>query len=587
MQKKSRDIAWLVALEALLCLALWPIWSERFPPMQDYPQHLLQAQMLRVHNQPAFDYNQNFEFHLRPYYAAFTLATLLFSTVAPIEVAGKLALSLYPLLIALLVYRLGRRCGGRGAPWGALLFFPMAFNQQYFLGNTNYLLSLPLLFLALMDFEDLLAGPLRAWPALRQFLWQAALFIAHPFTLMAYAGLAIVSAIPVRDKKERFRSKVLLMAAGAILLLAAAWIESVAASAAKVPAGGEILWFPLHATLEFFALMFNGMQWSRGAQPVSLVLWAGVLAIVLGAVIARRKEKETTGLSKKSSGEGARPTNDRDSTGNSVGRPPSADNLLPWRDFFDSPTVFRRRALMLVPAVIAFFALPSCVGTFTFINLRVAAIIYFLLALMAADVEFRGWWRYALAVLLALTMADSIVRQERISAEVGEVVPVIERIPPNSRILPLVFDASSAELDPASSTRICTTTTITTSSSAAASIPISSRRRSFPCIIEKARSGPRRANITPRASRGRSMPPTINTFSFEARRNRSGPISCLDADRFMPRDRGCCMSVARSRRFQVSASEEFSHAKNPVDRRRAAQQAVVGRDVLRGLCQGR
>jgi len=52
--------------------------------------------MLRVHNQPAFDYNQNFEFHFRPYYAAFTLATLLFSTVAPIEVAGKLALSLYP-----------------------------------------------------------------------------------------------------------------------------------------------------------------------------------------------------------------------------------------------------------------------------------------------------------------------------------------------------------------------------------------------------------------------------------------------------------------------------------------------------------
>jgi hypothetical protein len=404
LQKKSRDIAWLVALEALLCLALWPIWSERFPPMQDYPQHLLQAQMLRVHNRPAFDYNQNFEFHLRPYYAAFTLATLLFSTVAPIEIAGKLALSLYPVLIALLVYRLGKRFGGRGAPWGALLFFPMAFNQQYFLGNTNYLLSLPLLILALLDFEDLLAGPLRAWPVLRQFLWQAALLMAHPFTLMAYAGLALVAAFAARNKKEGFKSKVLVMAAGAFLLLAASWIESVAGSAPKVPAGGEIQWFPVQATLEFFALMFNGMQWSRGAQPVPLALWAGVFAIALGTVVARWKE------------EGA---------------------LLP------------RRIILLVPAIAAYFVLPSCAGTFTFINLRVAAIIYFLLALVAADVEFRGGWRYALAALLALTMADSIVRQQRISAEVSEVVPVVRRIPPNSRILPLVFDASSAELEPA------------------------------------------------------------------------------------------------------------------------------------------
>ena len=445
MEKKSRNFVWLAVLEAFLCLALWPIWSERFPPMQDYPQHLLQAQMLRVHDHSAFDYNQNFEFHLRPYYAAFTLATLLFSTVAPIEVAGKLALSLYPVLVAVVVFRLGRRCGGRGAPWGALLFFPMAFNQQYFLGNTNYLLSLPLLILALMDFEDLLAGPLRAWPVLRHFLWQATLFIAHPFTFMAYVCLALVAAFAARDKKEYghvqhggtenaekhgkkagnlesrknpsvllsalrvsvlrkgLTGKVLLMVAGAFLLFAASWIEGVAASVPKVSAGGEIQWSPLKLTWAFFALMFNGMQWSRGAQPIPLVLWAGVFAIVLGAIIACRKER------------GAFP---------------------------------RRRAVMLIPVIIAFFVLPSSVGTFTFINLRVAAIVYFLLALTAADLEFRGWWRHALVLLLALTMADSIVRQARISAEVSEIVPVVERIPANSRILPLVFEASSAELEP-------------------------------------------------------------------------------------------------------------------------------------------
>ena len=402
MEKPSRNLPWLVAVEAFLCLALWPIWSQRFPPMQDYPQHLLQAQMLRVHDRPGFDYNQNFVFHLRPTYAAFTLATLLFSTVAPIEVAGKLALSLYPVLIALVALRLGRRFGGRGAPWGALLFFPMAFNQQYFLGNTNYLLSLPLLVLALMDFEDLLAGPLSAWPALRHFVWQAALFIAHPFTFLAYLCLALLAAFAAREKKAGLRAKLLLVAAGALLLFAAAWMDSALASVPKAASGAELQWAPLKLTLTFFALMFNGMQWSRGAQPVPLILWAGAFAIVLAAAIAH------------------------------------------WKESGD----LRRRTMLLVPVVIAMCVLPSWAGTFTFINLRVAAIVYFLLALAAAEVEFRGGWKYALAVLLALTMADSIVRQARISAEVAEIVPVVERIPPNSRILPLVFDPSSAELEP-------------------------------------------------------------------------------------------------------------------------------------------
>jgi hypothetical protein len=386
-----------------LFLALWPIWSERFPPMQDYPQHLLQAQMLRVHDNPAFDYNRNFEFHLRPYYAAFTLAVLLFSAVAPIEVAGKLALSLYPVLIAAAVFRLGRRSGARGAPWGALLFFPMAFNQQYFLGNVNYLLSLPLLILALMDFEELLAGSLRAWPAVRQFLWQVALFVAHPFTFLAYVCLALAAAVAARVKREGWGSKVLVMAAGAVLLPVVSWIASAAASLPKLPAAGQIEWLPLKWTWAFFALMFNGMQWSCGAQPLPLALWGGVFAILLGSLIARWKER-----------------------GAAIGR----------------------RAIMLVPAVVALCVLPTRVGTFTFVNLRAAAIVYFLLALLAADLEFRGWQQYALAVLLMLALADSITRQASISAEVSEIVPIVERIPPNSRILPLVFEPGSPELEP-------------------------------------------------------------------------------------------------------------------------------------------
>src|SRR5437899_2773521 len=37
---------WWVAVVAFVLIGLWPVWSTRFPPMQDYPQHLLQAQLL-------------------------------------------------------------------------------------------------------------------------------------------------------------------------------------------------------------------------------------------------------------------------------------------------------------------------------------------------------------------------------------------------------------------------------------------------------------------------------------------------------------------------------------------------------------
>jgi hypothetical protein len=40
-----------------------------------------------------------------------------------------------------------------------------------------------------------------------------------------------------------------------------------------------------------------------------------------------------------------------------------------------------------------------------------------------------------------------VIKQGRVSAEIQEIVPIVERIPPNSRILPLVFENDSPELE--------------------------------------------------------------------------------------------------------------------------------------------
>ena len=91
----------LVIALSMTVICLVPVWGRRFVPMQDYPQHLLQAQMLSMQNDPQLDYHENFDIRLKlGSYAAFYVLTYGFDQVFPTEVAGKIAVSLYILLTA-------------------------------------------------------------------------------------------------------------------------------------------------------------------------------------------------------------------------------------------------------------------------------------------------------------------------------------------------------------------------------------------------------------------------------------------------------------------------------------------------------
>jgi hypothetical protein len=400
--KADQSFAWRITLGAFLCLALWPLWSARFPPMQDYPQHLAQAHMLAERNNPAFDYQRYFEFHLRPVYATFYLTTLLFSRFVPAEAAGKLALSLYPALVAVVIARLGRR-GAKGvAPWGALLFFPVAFNQQYFMGNVNYILSLPLLVLALLDYEDLLGSPRGAWPITRQCLWQVALAVTHPFSFLAYVSLAVVTTIVARRHTGEFWRKALAPMCMALILLLGCCLESMVKSSPEAAVPGGMDWISPKAALQFAALMFTGMQWSGGIKAIPLILWGLMAAVVLGAMAAQWRERGPFSL---------------------------------------------LHGLWVAAAGLGFLVLPCRIGAYTGINLRLAPLLYFLIVLLVAQVRFRSWWLYSFVALAGLCLVASVARQARLSAETEEIVPILQKIPANSRILPLVFDRASPELD--------------------------------------------------------------------------------------------------------------------------------------------
>jgi hypothetical protein len=404
MKERNPKLMWGITVGFFLCLALWPLWSVRFPPLQDYPEQLFHSQILSAHGNPAFDYDRYYEAHLRPVYAGFYLATWFFAKFAPIEIAGKLALSLYPILIAAVVIRLGRRLGKGVAPWGALLFFPFAFNQQYFLGNVNYMLSLPILVLTLFDFEDLLGGELRAWTLVRHSLGQCVLFLTHPLSFLVYVSMAVVGAIRDRRRARKVWAKLAAVLGVAFLLFVAYWVENQSTPAPEVPADPRVGWLSPLSTFKFFALMFNGMHGSTGAEVLTSILWGGIGAVVLGAM---RVERTT-------------------------------------RWILDVP---RGHLTWLAMAILGIVFLPYQIGSFSYINVRIASVFYFLIALVVSQVRFRGWLACGLVGLVSLCTLDSVAKQARISAESREILPIVLQIPPQSRILPLAFDCRSPELD--------------------------------------------------------------------------------------------------------------------------------------------
>jgi len=413
MSPRARRLVWRTAVAVFLALALWPIWANRFPPMQDYPQHLFHAHLLGALRDPRFDYAQYYEIHLQPVYALFYLLTLAFSKLVPIEAAGKLALSVYPCLVAALALRLGQRLGKDVPPWGALLLFPFAANQQWFFGNIEFFLSVPLLFLALLDLEDLLAPGLDASGAarptlrslLRQAAWQIALFAAHPLTFLAFVAIAAFEILVRRRRIDRPWRRIAVPAGVAALLLAFLALQSSLARGAAIPADPRFGWISPRMSLEYFAMMFTGMLPLDAKVAFDVALWSAAGLILLACAWRQRRSAPGTGC----------------------------------------PPVY---LLLVALTFAATLLLPFQKGTFSFINVRIASIVYFLLALVAAHVRISGWTAAGVVLLAATCTLRSNAKQARISAEVEEIAPVVEQIPPKSRILPLVFDNTSPELDP-------------------------------------------------------------------------------------------------------------------------------------------
>ncbi|GMU56052.1 MAG: hypothetical protein AMXMBFR33_51980 [Candidatus Xenobia bacterium] len=354
-------------LVVLTLLSLVPIWAFPYPALQDYPQHLFQA---RVVADPAA--HPEYQVHLAPTYSVFYLVTSSLARYLPLDVAGRAAVSLYLLLMALAAWRLARPWN-----WGALLLFPVCYNQFYFLGLLNYIYAFPILLLALLDLEASRVN----W---RLPLWLLALLFAHPFGLLVYLGVVILWALLTRERKY-----LIALAAGSLVF--GLWYLS----QETTPYGRSGVHFlGLGYNLRFLATFFTNTGWEASTDWSTLMLWVVALAI-----LARCAFKEGT-----------------------------------------QPGV-RMAAAAIAGGLLMGLVGPWGLGGMNFaLGQRLSIVAFLFLPVLASRVIVRGLWAFALVAVAISLVLLSDSKQYRISREIATISPLIAQMEPGQAVLPLMFD---------------------------------------------------------------------------------------------------------------------------------------------------
>ena len=184
---------WFVALFAVLWIcALVPLWAPRFLPLLDMPDHLDAIAIWHRYRNPAWGYSKYYELNLIPLpYWGYFLPVHLLSYLMPIEIANKVYLSAYALLLPLSAAMLARQMGR--SHWLALFSFPLVFNMNFSYGFITFCAGIVVLSFALVVLDRYLEQPTarRAWALA---LLSILLYLTHvlPWMFFGVASILLV-----------------------------------------------------------------------------------------------------------------------------------------------------------------------------------------------------------------------------------------------------------------------------------------------------------------------------------------------------------------------------------------------------------
>ncbi|HEX4960897.1 MAG TPA: hypothetical protein VF173_08665 [Thermoanaerobaculia bacterium] len=158
----------MLSKAGLAVAPLWvvPLWVTPFPPMVDYPQQLALAAILRWYGDPVRRFKETYELALWAPHGLFKLLVAGLAWVLPINVAGRLVVSLCLVAVGAAALALCRRVGK--PPEYALLALALTYNYAFFWGFVDNLLAYPLALGGLALAEGLFERPftVRSWLAL-------------------------------------------------------------------------------------------------------------------------------------------------------------------------------------------------------------------------------------------------------------------------------------------------------------------------------------------------------------------------------------------------------------------------------------
>ncbi|HSS48848.1 MAG TPA: hypothetical protein VLX28_07875 [Thermoanaerobaculia bacterium] len=266
--------------------ALWvlPLWVVRFPPMVDYPQQLALSAILRWYGDPARRFRGTYELALWAPHGLFKLLVAGLAWVLPINVAGRLVVSLCLVAVGAGALALCRRAG-RPAAY-ALLALALTYNYAFFWGFVDNLLAYPLALGGLALADGLFDRPFtaRSWLALAGV--GVLFYTVHLQFLLLFAGAVGWLAICRLPGWRR-----LALWLSALVPGVAAGLAAMAYGVLRSPAGvitayelrmrqGPPVRLPLLAKLRFVPELLFGPTADKSAViSLGLLLVVAVLAV--------------------------------------------------------------------------------------------------------------------------------------------------------------------------------------------------------------------------------------------------------------------------------------------------------------------
>lgn len=258
--------AFRASFAACAAAALLTIWTVKYLPMVDLPQHAAQVSIWQHLHDPHFGFAGRFEVHRStPYLATYALVRAL-AAVMPLRVALQLVLSLavVGLPLSLLVFFRRRSVSA----WWSLLGFPLAFGYSFRWGFLPFVVGLPLAFLYLAQ-----AGQHARAPSPRRALGLGA-FSLLLFSVHGLLGVCcpLLAASGMVGAPERGRWSLRLAPLGTALPWMIAW-----RLLDPPPSHLPIVWeLGPHRFAELFALV---AYQSRAIAPAFVLITAGVIGL--------------------------------------------------------------------------------------------------------------------------------------------------------------------------------------------------------------------------------------------------------------------------------------------------------------------